>query len=85
MEFVIVFIIGSSITYVNESKNRSCFHRSSGSTKPLKDMTTEQTCNHQCAKCGILYYCEGCLRPFFTYKHDCKLRDRIMMPDHYAL
>jgi len=37
-------------------------------------MAIEQACNHQCAKCGILYQCHGCLEPFFTYKHDCKLQ-----------
>ena len=42
-----------------------------------KVLAIEQACNHQCSKCGILYHCEGCLGPFFTYKHDCKLRARI--------
>jgi hypothetical protein len=34
-------------------------------------------CNHQCAKCGILYDCDGCIEPFFTRKHDCKLQGAI--------
>jgi hypothetical protein len=40
----------------------------------IKYMSIKEACNHQCAKCGVLYDCGGCIEPFFTRKHDCKLQ-----------
>jgi hypothetical protein len=39
----------------------------------IKTYYQRDKCKHQCSKCGILYNCEGCLKPFFD-KHDCKLK-----------
>ena len=44
---------------------------------PIKYMSIKEACNHQCAKCGVLYDCVGCIEPFFTRKHDCKLQSTI--------
>ena len=43
----------------------------------IKYMSIKEACNHQCAKCGVLYDCVGCIEPFFTRKHDCKLQSTI--------
>lgn len=43
----------------------------------IKYMSIKEACNHQCAKCGVLYDCGGCIEPFFTRKHDCKLQSTI--------